>query len=93
MNSQRSRLEGIRAKVRDSERLIRAISARMSVNDFMKIGIMIVLVIFICLVIYLRWIRKLVKTSPAPGAPVNQLPPAGSPLTTNPDYALPPEMP
>lgn len=70
MEGQRSRLDGIRMKLRDSERLIRAVAARMSVNDFMKIGIMILIVILICVVIYLRWIRKIVKIRPSTPAPI-----------------------
>lgn len=81
MENQRSRLDGIRMKIRDSERLIRAIGARMSVNDFMKLGIMILLVIMICVIIYLRWIRPNVKTAP-PTAPVGFTPHA--PVTETP---------
>lgn len=78
MEGQRSRLDGIRMKLRDSERLIRAVAARMSVNDFMKIGIMILLVILICVVIYLRWIRRIVKVKPPP-SPITYTPVAPPP--------------
>jgi len=68
MEGQRSRLDTIRMKLRDSERLIRAIGARMSVNDFMKLGIMLILIILICVIVYLRWIRRIVKiTTPSAG--------------------------
>lgn len=73
MEGQRSRLDGIRMKIRDSERLIRAIGARMSVNDFMKLGIMLLLIIMIIIIIYLRWIRRNVRTAP-PTAPVGWTP-------------------
>ena len=79
MEGQRSRLDGIRMKIRDSERLIRAIGARMSVNDFMKLGIMIVLIILIAVIIYLRWIRRIVKVVP-PAAPVMPVPAVPEPI-------------
>lgn len=74
MEGQRSRLDGIRSKLRDSERLIRAIAARMSVNDFMKLGIMLLLIILISVIIYLRWIRKVVKFAPPTAVPVTPAP-------------------
>lgn len=86
MEGQRSRLDGIRIKLRDSERLIRAIGARMSVNDFMKLGIMLILIVLIFVIIYLRWIRRIVKvvtpTAPAgfqPFVPVTP-PPTDPPV-------------
>jgi hypothetical protein len=83
MEGQRSRLDGIRMKIRDSERLIRAIGARMSVNDFMKLGIMLVLIILICVIVYLRWIRRIVKVVP-PAAPITQVPAVPDPIAPNP---------
>lgn len=87
MEGQRSRLDGIRMKLRDSERLIRAIAARMSVNDFMKLGIMILLIVLICVIIYLRWIRGRVKIAPPAAVPIAPYAPVAAPVpeTVNPN--------
>lgn len=71
MERARDRLGSIKDKLADSFRLISAVGTRMSTNDFMKIGIMLLIIFWTALIIYLRWGRRRAVVTP-PGAPIGQ---------------------